>query len=152
LHQVGNVSAEPNFHLLRRFRNQPKLFGVSLSGGIGGGDLEAIFGQRDPVDPVYREKSLSARPMGISRRIKALLVQDKRVGIDSIDQSLAHVGFLIGDLYRELQQERFAKLGGASELLTGMSPAPAPRQKDDLAAWTLVANVMLNLDETQTKE
>ncbi len=50
------------------------------------------------------------------------------------------------------ERERFAKQGGAAEVLQGLSPVPSPAARDDLAAWTLVANVLLNLDETQTKE
>jgi hypothetical protein len=40
-------------------------------------------------------------------------------------------------------QERYSKDAEAAEKLAG-SP--------DLAAWTMVANVLLNLDETITKE
>jgi hypothetical protein len=41
----------------------------------------------------------------------------------------------------------------AAKLLTvGESPLPATMNKPELAAWTTVASIILNLDETITKE
>jgi hypothetical protein len=53
-------------------------------------------------------------------------------------------------LYRQ-ERARLAREGGAAAVLDASAPAPA-EQQIDLAAWTLVANVLLNLDEMQTKE
>ncbi len=54
------------------------------------------------------------------------------------------------DLYRA-ESARFEQEGGAEQALDrGLRPRGA--SASELAAWTLVANVLLNLDETQTKE
>jgi hypothetical protein len=55
-------------------------------------------------------------------------------------------------IYEE-QRARFEKDPAAAEKLlkVGESPAPPAMSPAELAAWTAVANVLLNLDETITK-
>jgi hypothetical protein len=62
----------------------------------------------------------------------------RRPRADELDRLLA--------LYRR-ERDRFARQGGAAQVVAGVAP-----DANELAAWTLVANVLLNLDETQTKE
>ncbi|MCI0622597.1 MAG: DUF1553 domain-containing protein, partial [Acidobacteria bacterium] len=50
-----------------------------------------------------------------------------------------------------LQQSRFAREGVAAQSVVAESPWAKGREAET-AAWTLVANVLLNLDETITKE
>jgi hypothetical protein len=54
----------------------------------------------------------------------------------------------------EQQLANFKADGQAAETLAKSGPAPAATGLEacDLAAWTIVANVLLNLDETITKE
>jgi len=51
--------------------------------------------------------------------------------------------------FEEQQLARFKADPEAARAVTG---AEAPRDAAELAAWTMVANVLLNLDETLTKE
>lgn len=52
------------------------------------------------------------------------------------------------------QQAEFAQDPGAAERLLSVGESPRPQQADavELAAYTMVANLLLNLDETITKE
>jgi hypothetical protein len=53
----------------------------------------------------------------------------------------------------ESEKTRIAKEEAADSLLEGLASAPSSdAERNELAAWTMVANVLLNLDETQTKE
>jgi hypothetical protein len=61
----------------------------------------------------------------------------------------------LAELARLFQQERDhfrADREAATRLLAGLQPPPRPAEAPELAAWTVVANVILNLDETLTKE
>ena len=55
-------------------------------------------------------------------------------------------------LYRECL-EKYRKDATAAKTLATSGLMPAPKEMDlaELAAWTVVANVLLNLDETITK-
>jgi hypothetical protein len=55
-------------------------------------------------------------------------------------------------LYRENLEKYKKDPAAAKALATNSQPAP-PKEMDvaELAAWTVVANVLLNLDETITK-
>jgi hypothetical protein len=51
------------------------------------------------------------------------------------------------------EKERVAREGAAARVLEGpREPPAATAERNELAAWTMVANVLLNLDEMQTKE
>ena len=53
----------------------------------------------------------------------------------------------------EKEKARIAREGAAAKVIEGFARAPSSdAERNELAAWTLVANVLLNLDETQTKE
>ena len=54
----------------------------------------------------------------------------------------------------EQQLARYAKDEKAAELLatSGLDAPPKEMKTPELAAWTIVGNVLLNLDETLTKE
>ncbi len=53
----------------------------------------------------------------------------------------------------ESEKARFARERAADSVLEGLASAPSSdAERNELAAWTMVANVLLNLDETQTKE
>src|SRR5262249_19735540 len=55
-------------------------------------------------------------------------------------------------LYKS-EKARIAREHASASVLEGFSGTPAEAsQQEELAAWTMVANVLLNLDETQTKE
>jgi hypothetical protein len=61
----------------------------------------------------------------------------------------------LGDLLALYKSEktRIAREHAAASVLEGFAGAPVgAAEQEDLAAWTMVANVLLNLDETQTKE
>ena len=61
----------------------------------------------------------------------------------------------LAELAGLFQQERDhfrADREAATRLLAGLQPPPRPAEAPELAAWTVVANVILNLDETLTKE
>ena len=55
-------------------------------------------------------------------------------------------------LYRENLQQ-YEKDPAAAKMLAagGLPEPPSPMNTAELAAWTVVANVLLNLDETVTK-
>jgi hypothetical protein len=51
------------------------------------------------------------------------------------------------------EQARIAAEKAADRILAGAAETPAAAaERVERAAWTMVANVLLNLDETQTKE
>jgi hypothetical protein len=51
------------------------------------------------------------------------------------------------------EKARIAKEGAAERVLEGLAAAPSSEvERCELAAWTMVANVLLNLDESETKE
>jgi len=54
--------------------------------------------------------------------------------------------------FAEAGLRRYRADPAAAALLNGGEPLPAGSSAADLAAWTLVANVLLNLDATQTQE
>jgi hypothetical protein len=56
-------------------------------------------------------------------------------------------------LYQE-SLEKYKKDAAAAKALATSGPAPPPKEMNpaELAAWTVIANVLLNLDETITKE
>lgn len=59
----------------------------------------------------------------------------------------------LSSAYLDFLKEMQADVKGAAELIkTGDTPPDATLDKSELAAWTLVANLMLNLDEVLTKE
>jgi Protein of unknown function (DUF1553)/Protein of unknown function (DUF1549)/Planctomycete cytochrome C len=64
-----------------------------------------------------------------------------------------HERSVLRDLYEQMHQ-RFARQKGAADALLAVGESPVPKELDpvDLAAWTTVAQVILNLDETITKE
>jgi hypothetical protein len=60
---------------------------------------------------------------------------------------------VLRDLAERLEQRFRRDPEAASKLLSvGESPVPAQLDKVELATWTMVANTMLNMDETVTKE
>ncbi len=102
-------------------------------------------------DPAFFEMS-----RGLARRI----VEE---GGDSVESRIRY-GFRVcvarqprpeelGELTRQFnrQQGRFEKDGAAARSVVAESPW-AKRREAEAAAWTVVANVLLNLDETITKE
>ena len=63
----------------------------------------------------------------------------------------AELRLLLAEFYRE--RDHFATdQRAARQVLGGASPQVAESDLFDLAAWTVVANALLNLDETLTKE
>ena len=61
----------------------------------------------------------------------------------------------LGDLVSlyEGEKARITREGAAAKVLEGVAAPPSSdAERNELAAWTMVANVLLNLDETQTKE
>ena len=55
--------------------------------------------------------------------------------------------------YQEQLAEYQADPAAAAALLeVGDSPCESAMDKSELAAWTMVANLIMNLDETVTKE
>ena len=68
------------------------------------------------------------------------------------DPEPAEVDRLVS-LYQQMLANYQSNEKGARELATsGLSEPPDPRHLPELAAWTMVSNVLLNLDETLTKE
>jgi hypothetical protein len=58
---------------------------------------------------------------------------------------------LLAEFHRE--RDHFATVPGSARQVVGSAgPRVAEAELADLAAWTVVAGVLLNLDETLTKE
>jgi hypothetical protein len=68
------------------------------------------------------------------------------------DPSAKEIERLVKAYHRELEHFR-ADAAAAKALTTSVPLGPPPSEMDaaELAAWTVVANVLLNLDETVTK-
>jgi hypothetical protein len=104
-------------------------------------------------DPVFFEaaQALAARIMkegGADPRARAgygfRLCAARRPSAGDIEDLLS--------LY-ESEKARIAREGVAAKVLEGFAALPpSDAERNELAAWTMVANVLLNLDETQTKE
>jgi hypothetical protein len=112
--------------------------------------LQALAGLNDPgfID--------AAR--GLARRLAREAPSDPRArAIYGFRLALARhpdareVDVLVAAYQRERDHFR-QDPGAARALLRGLVPAPADAELPELAAWTVIANVLLNLDETLTKE
>jgi hypothetical protein len=101
-------------------------------------------------DPIYIEAAQAmarrvVREGGITAESQAHYALQLTLGRPPTNQQLKE----ISDLFHR-EQARYMRDQEAAKKLAPLGPLPAGANSDEMAAWTVVCNVLLNMDSTLT--
>jgi hypothetical protein len=105
-------------------------------------------------DPTYVEaaRALAARVLAGGGKTDSARLEDAFRRVLARKPRPAEARVLTALLGRHLDQYRLDRKAADDLLGVGMSPPPKGLDRAELAAWTSVARVLLNLHETITRE